>query len=128
MIKFVARLENLDQLEALLLVTKGLGVVPELGVETVPLPSKSPRPRKSTKRGKRAKPKRYSKTMLVKMGPTPDSGPPKLKEVHAALKEEFGPKPFVKGEAKAVLRRKLKAGGSTSYVTALMDRGFMVPA
>jgi hypothetical protein len=130
MIKFVALIEGPDlerKLSLLLDAAKVAGVPMELGVVVADLPSrrKSQRKGRSTKGAKR--PKRHPGKMSVKLGTRPE-GPPRLVEVHQTLYKEFGTVPFEKRLAKGVLIKKLKMTGASGQVSALMNRGGLVPA
>lgn len=132
MFRFVAVVTG-DQLETLLLAAKAVGVNPELGVEPGTAAAKlSPRRKykrkgHSTKRGAPSKPKRYKASMQVKMGPEPVEGPPKLIQLHRALRKKFGEEPFRKGDAKRAVSSQVK-GYSGGMMTRLLDKGNMVVA
>lgn len=126
MIRFVVKVETLEQLEVLLSVTRTLDLTPDLGSEPLPLPSKR-RAAPSTKK-KRAKGKRRSGRMMVKVGKGVEGGP-QLLAAHAKLFEEFGNTPFEKREATHFLMKKMKLNHRpTATVGLLLDRGGLVAA
>ena len=134
MIRLAVTLESLDQLEVLLGVTKGLGLTPELGaIEAFAVPSPRRKVRSTKKKDKkdRGKPKRYSKSMEVRLAPMSVHTPRRLQEAQTALAKEFGSKSFRKGVAIGVLQQRLSnppKGGLSNYVTNLMKAGGLVPA
>lgn len=121
----IAATVNPEQLATLLLAAKAADVKLELGVAADDEPL---RPRKSTPRKrstKKNKPKRHGRHIVVRVGPEPE-GPPKLVQLHRALKKKFGNEPFVKGEAKGALVK--IAPSPSSYITKLMDGGNLIAA
>lgn len=125
MIKFVA-IVNGEQFETLLLAARAVGVTPHLDV----VPSEA-LPRRYTKRkekrstNRRRKPKRYKANLQVRIGKAPE-GPPKLIEVHQALKKTFGGATFRKGDAKGAVAKQLNGMSATGHISKLMDMGGLV--
>lgn len=88
------------------------------------------RERRIAKGSFRPKPKRYPPHLMVRVsGKEPEGVRPRARDVLKAIKDEFGDKPFKKGDVKAAVLKKLpRMGSATGYVTILMDSGALEPA
>lgn len=125
----IAAIVDPDQLATLLLAARAAGVKLE-GLEPV-LDGEPSRPstrrvrKRSTKDG-RAKPKKYKPNLRVKMGPEPE-GPPRMIQLHRALRRKYGEEPFRKGDVKQAMMATFK-GSTTGLMSRLMNEGNVVRA
>lgn len=151
-LRFAVECDSIEQVLALLGLTKALGLNPHMGVandldhEALRKMNGAAAKRKYRKKLKakngvdtagrplggksgQVKPKRYSRFMLVRVAETPPPGlSARALEILAALRAEYGNDPFPKGRAKAVLRKRLKMNSPTGNVTMLVDNGGLVAA
>lgn len=117
---------NGEQLETLILAARAVGVKLELaGVVLEDAPSRRSKPRVAKRSTKAPRPKRYKANMLVKLGPEPTEGPPRLIKLHRALRKTYGGEAFRKGDVKAAMKKRFN--GTPGLLTELLDKGNMLP-
>lgn len=118
---------NGEQLETLLLAAKAVGVTLALGV-ALDEPRRVPSSRVQKRSTKKSRPKRYPASMRVKLSRAPKEGPPKLAELHDAIRKEFGSEPFRKGDVKKRVAKAMNGSYSGELLTRLMDQRSLVAA